>query len=113
MQYLSGLPRDNACSTLLRWLTGRDIRRSNLATKLMAQAGKASTALLLSEALAARKSQHQRIRLLAAIEQVAHPLDPQQWLMLVSQLRRFKGEVVDQIRDLILWNQRQVAAPAK
>ena len=107
LRYLFGLPQDNASSTVFRWLTGRDVRRSKLATNVLAKIGHAATDLLLSEALAPRKSPQQRMRLLAAIEQIGNPLDSQQWIRLVSEARRFEGAVLGQIMRLVVWNRQR------
>jgi hypothetical protein len=106
-RYLFGLPENKASSTVLGWLTGKHSRRSKLAMKLLATMGQAATGLLLSKALAPRKSPQQRIRLLMAIEQIGNPLDSQQWLGLLSQAQRFEGEVKHQIMRLVTTNRQR------
>jgi len=51
LAYIQSLSRDAAYNTTLRWLSGKDSRRSRLVAKALAPNGKAMTDLFLSEAL--------------------------------------------------------------
>ena len=111
IEHLAGLSRDEQCWAVLGWLSGRDSRRSNLAIHLMERFGDGATDLLLSAALAARKSPQQRVRLLAAIERIGKPLDARQWMLLMAETRRFEGAVLSQIGHLLVWNRENAKRP--
>jgi hypothetical protein len=104
LQYLSGLSKDQFFVTLLDWLGGKDPRRNDLAADFIRQTGQDPTAELLSEAFAKGKSPKHRVRLLAAIEKIGHPLAAEQVMSLMPVAFRTKGVVQAQIWKLLAWN---------
>jgi len=110
--YLLELSDDESFNTIFAWLAGNDSTRRQFALKLVSQFGKAVTDKLLAEAFGKGKSPKQRVRLLAAIEEIGEPLDTNQWMLLVFEARRFSGVVAKQIAQLMVWNRQLTTGAA-
>ena len=112
LECLASAPPDKGLKTILKWLTGKDARRSNLAGAVLLGMGKAPTDRILREALAPRTPVQHRIRLLQMIERIGQPLEPGQWFTLFSAAETCGPPLRDQIRHLLAWN-REISSSVR